>query len=90
MDHGHTFSTPYGDRVMLYAPPEFTPPERLVLSFGGEAVTFSRLDPAVLLCDDVPGIKGHCTSPDCHRSPLGVCKCGRHKGKQPYVRAVRS
>ena len=89
MDIGHTYGIPSGQRVMLYAEPAFTAPETLTLEQDGKAVTFSRLAPESLYCGDVVGIAGSCANPDCHRSPLGVCRCGRHEGRQSFVRAVR-
>jgi hypothetical protein len=91
MDIGHAYGTPAGQRVMLYAEPSLAVPEVIALvEQGGRVITFSRLAPESLYCADVPGIKGSCTNPDCHRLPLGVCGCGRHKGRQSFVRAVRS
>ncbi|MDM4761905.1 hypothetical protein QT381_02660 [Galbitalea sp. SE-J8] len=89
MEIGHTYATPYGQMAMIWASEEFTPPERITLSMDGVEVGFSRIEPRSIYCDDVPGVPGHCNNADCHRKPLGVCGCGRHHGKQPFVRAVR-
>ena len=89
MDFGHTYSTPQGVRVMLYAGEELTVPEQLVLTRGEESVTFYRLLPESLRWRPVEGVTGECTNADCHRLPLGECQCGRHEGRTPFTRAVR-
>jgi hypothetical protein len=78
MDFGNTYATPAGDRVMLYAEPQFTPPDELVLRQKGEPVTFKRIPPETLICGIADGAKGSCGNPDCHRLPLRECQCGRH------------
>lgn len=96
MDYGHTYATESGERAMLYVTDDFTAPERIELSRNGETVIFSRVLPSSLYCGDVPRIPGSCGSDDCHRIPLGYCKCGRHGTdadgnpvRVPFVRAVR-
>lgn len=88
MDFGHTYANPAGLRAMLYVEPHVTVPERLELSIDGKPVVLSRLAPRSLECFDVAGVSGHCTNRDCHRMPLGECRCGRHTGRVSFSRAV--
>lgn len=89
MDVGHTYATPAGQRVMLYAEPSLTVPETIELTSSGRPVTFSRLAPDSIYCGPVAHVAGTCGNADCHRSPLGTCGCGRHPGALRFVRAVR-
>ena len=64
---------------MVYAPPGLTPPASMPLTTDdGKTINVLRLSDLSLECGQVAGIDGKCTSPDCHRSVLHECQCGRH------------
>lgn len=87
MEVGHTFGRPNGERLQVYVDPKYTVPDVVVVTLGDERVQFVRLEPASMYCHDVDGIRGSCDNEDCYKNPLGVCGCGRHHGRQPFVRA---
>jgi hypothetical protein len=98
VDVGYTFATATTDRIMVYAPPGYEPPDTIVMSEFGVPVTAHRLSDRSLECRDAPtyvdrhgNIKpcpGHCTDENCHRRELGKCQCGRHPGRVPFERAM--
>ena len=87
MDDSYTYCTNRGQRVMLYAPPGFGPPDAFPMMAGDEKVLFHRLSDRSLECGRVAGEKP-CTSADCHRRVIGECQCGRHEAPVRFERAV--
>lgn len=78
MDEGHTFGSPAGDRISLYAPPAYKPPTRITLETDKGPVPFDLILERSLTCEKAFGITGECGSYECHRQVLGQCQCGRH------------
>lgn len=89
MDTSYTYSSDKGQRVMLYVPPEFGPPDAFPMMEGAEKVWFKRLSDRSLTCGQIPGVSGDCRSTDCHRRVLGECQCGRHQSPVRFEKAVR-
>jgi hypothetical protein len=88
MDVGHTYASAEGVRLCLYVVAEVAPPETLELERDGKPITFDRVSEGSLHCGHVLGIKGNCTSYECHRAELGKCQCGRHEFGVPIRRAA--
>lgn len=80
MDTGYTYGLPAGDRLSVYVPPGFEPPESVTVTRTGAPVNFVRISDRELDCGTVPGVDKRCTSFECHRQRLGYCMCGRHRG----------
>jgi len=80
MDTHYTYGSLRGGLIAhVYAPPGLDVPETLELTAGSKPVTFIRISDRPLVCGPVYGIKGSCTSAECHRLVLGECQCGRHQ-----------
>lgn len=83
MDTHYTYASLRGGLIAhIYAPPELDAPETLELPSahpGRKPVTFIRVSDRPLVCGAVYGVKGSCTSAECHRRELGKCQCGRHQ-----------
>lgn len=89
MDTSYTYSSDKGLRVMLYAPPEFGPPDAFPMMAGDEKTWFHRISDRSFECGKTFDGKGTCTSADCHRRVLGECQCGRHPAPVRFEKAVR-
>lgn len=80
MDTGYTYGSPTGERGSIYLPPAFTPPDEItVVREDGATETWARVSDRELDCGEVYGVKGRCSSYECHRARLGFCQCGRHR-----------
>jgi len=79
MDIGYTYGSPEGERIAVYMPPEFSPPDVVAATRSGASVEFVRISDRELDCGKVPGVEKACTSFECHRQKLGYCMCGRHR-----------
>lgn len=80
MQTGHTYCSQTWQKVDIYVPENFGPPDEITLvDPEGEDMLFFRLSDRALECDDVIGVTGHCDNYECHRRELGQCDCGRHK-----------
>ena len=79
MDIGYTYGSPDFDRLSVYVPPDYEPPESFTVTRDGTPVRFVRLSDRELECGATPGVKGSCTSFDCHRMVIGECICKRHR-----------
>ncbi len=81
MDTAYTYSARGTlERIAIYAPPEFLPPLSVTMTRDGVEVLFVRLSDVELLCGKVPGVDGACRTHECHRTVIGECQCGRHRG----------
>lgn len=84
MEIGYTYATPGGDRVMVYAPPEFEVASTMPVRRAGTVITCHRLSDRDLFCGKAPGVTGECDNQECHRKVLGECQCGRHEAPVPF------
>jgi hypothetical protein len=80
MQHGWTYCSQTWERLDVYTPEGFAPPDEITLiDPEGEDMVLFRLDDRALTCGKVLGVTGSCDSYECHRTVLGMCQCGRHK-----------